>query len=56
MMNAEQVVIDIVANDMGATSTLENVRGKLIEINTRLGEYASKISSLNQKKMYDKEV
>ena len=47
MMNAEQVVIDVIANDK-ATSILENVRGKLIEINMRASEYASKISSLNQ--------
>lgn len=48
MIGAEEVVIDIIANDK-ATSLLENVRGKLIEINNLSSKYATAISGLNQK-------
>ena len=42
---AEQVVIDIIANDK-ATSLLENVRGKLVEINLLSKQFAQTISNL----------
>ena len=47
MAQAEKVIIDIIANDK-ATSILENVRGKLIEINNLASKYGQMVSSVNQ--------
>lgn len=47
MAEAEKVIIDIIANDK-ATSILENIRGKLIEINNLSSKYSQMVSSLNQ--------